>query len=155
VTSTDPIWFYCSTPSHCQSGMAGVVNPPSSGSDTLANYIAAAAMTTSSEADSKVQGGSIVPVGTLPSSSAGSSSAAPASSVTAGSSTLASSVASSVATGATSVSGGATAPASSTSATPTTAAKSGASGPQGSIFAAQGTLAGLAVGLGLFVFFMS
>lgn len=28
VNDTKPIWFYCGVPSHCESGMAGVVNPP-------------------------------------------------------------------------------------------------------------------------------
>lgn len=28
VNNTDPIWFYCSTPTHCQGGMVGVINPP-------------------------------------------------------------------------------------------------------------------------------
>ncbi|KAH8750879.1 Cupredoxin, partial [Hyaloscypha finlandica] len=34
VTSTDPIWYYCSLASHCQAGMVGVVNPPSGKSIT-------------------------------------------------------------------------------------------------------------------------
>lgn len=28
VNDTNPIWFYCAVPTHCESGMAGVVNPP-------------------------------------------------------------------------------------------------------------------------------
>jgi len=28
VNNTNPIWFYCSTPGHCQVGMVGVINPP-------------------------------------------------------------------------------------------------------------------------------
>lgn len=28
INDTNPIWFYCSVPTHCQSGMAGVINPP-------------------------------------------------------------------------------------------------------------------------------
>lgn len=28
VNSSDPIWLYCSAPSHCQSGMVMVINPP-------------------------------------------------------------------------------------------------------------------------------
>jgi uncharacterized cupredoxin-like copper-binding protein len=28
VNDTKPIWFYCGVPSHCEAGMAGVVNPP-------------------------------------------------------------------------------------------------------------------------------
>lgn len=28
VNDTNPMWFYCSTPGHCQAGMVGVINPP-------------------------------------------------------------------------------------------------------------------------------
>lgn len=28
LNGTDPLWIYCSVPSHCQGGMAMVVNPP-------------------------------------------------------------------------------------------------------------------------------
>ena len=28
VNSTDPIWLYCGTPSHCEGGMAAVINQP-------------------------------------------------------------------------------------------------------------------------------
>lgn len=28
VTSTSAIWFYCAVPSHCEAGMAGVINAP-------------------------------------------------------------------------------------------------------------------------------
>ncbi|KAF2261751.1 hypothetical protein CC78DRAFT_427132, partial [Lojkania enalia] len=35
---TKPIWFYCSQGMHCQSGMVGAINPPSSGNRTLAAY---------------------------------------------------------------------------------------------------------------------
>jgi plastocyanin len=28
VTSTDPTWFFCSVPGHCNSGMVGVINAP-------------------------------------------------------------------------------------------------------------------------------
>jgi len=27
VTSTDPLYFYCSVASHCQAGMVGIINP--------------------------------------------------------------------------------------------------------------------------------
>jgi len=30
VNSTEPVWFYCGTPGHCQKGMFGVINPASS-----------------------------------------------------------------------------------------------------------------------------
>jgi uncharacterized cupredoxin-like copper-binding protein len=28
VNDTNPIWFYCGVPTHCQAGMVGVINPP-------------------------------------------------------------------------------------------------------------------------------
>ncbi|KAE8445040.1 hypothetical protein EG329_013754 [Mollisiaceae sp. DMI_Dod_QoI] len=37
VTSTDPIWFYCSLNAHCMDGMAGVVNAPSG--QTVSDYV--------------------------------------------------------------------------------------------------------------------
>lgn len=43
VKDTKPMWFYCATANHCQSGMAGVINPPAGNAErTLANYKAAA-----------------------------------------------------------------------------------------------------------------
>jgi len=56
VNDTNPIWYYCSQEDHCQSGMVGVVNPPTSG-DTLAAYLKAAALTSTSETPAAVQGG--------------------------------------------------------------------------------------------------
>ncbi|KAG5646635.1 hypothetical protein DXG03_002625 [Asterophora parasitica] len=29
VNTTDPVYFYCGTPGHCQKGMFGIINPPS------------------------------------------------------------------------------------------------------------------------------
>lgn len=44
VNETTPIWYYCATGKHCESGMAGVINPPKGNTDrTLAKYKAAAA----------------------------------------------------------------------------------------------------------------
>ncbi|KAK6436827.1 hypothetical protein LTR95_006984 [Oleoguttula sp. CCFEE 5521] len=45
ITSTDPIWYYCTQEyyTHCQNGMVGVINPPTSGPQTLAAYKAASA----------------------------------------------------------------------------------------------------------------
>jgi plastocyanin len=28
INDTNPIWFYCATPTHCGFGMTGVINPP-------------------------------------------------------------------------------------------------------------------------------
>lgn len=42
VKDTNPIWFYCATGKHCQSGMSGVINAPASTAKTLALYKEAA-----------------------------------------------------------------------------------------------------------------
>jgi len=76
VKDTNPIYFYCSTVSHCQSGMVGAINAPSSG-NTLDAFKSAAASTSSSDSSPSVQGGVVVPVGTNPSGGT-SSSASPA-----------------------------------------------------------------------------
>jgi len=70
VNSTDPIWFYCSLGFHCQSGMVGVVNPPSG--QTVSDYAAAAQKVTAVSAPASPQGGvvtSIAPGGSSSSSS--------------------------------------------------------------------------------------
>ena len=41
VTTTDPIYFYCTVPTHCQSGMVGGINIPGSG-NTITAYADAA-----------------------------------------------------------------------------------------------------------------
>jgi len=44
VNDTKPIWFYCATMSHCQQGMAGVINEPED--KTLEQYKEAAMLVT-------------------------------------------------------------------------------------------------------------
>lgn len=62
INDTNPIWFYCAVPTHCELGMVGVINPPSDGSQTLAQYKAAAAKVSNAPAaPSVVQGGTIGP----------------------------------------------------------------------------------------------
>ncbi|TVY47029.1 putative GPI-anchored cupredoxin [Lachnellula occidentalis] len=56
VTSTDPIWYYCSAKKHCQNGMLGVVNPPST-NDTLEAYAKAASSVSAASAPSAPVGG--------------------------------------------------------------------------------------------------
>ncbi|KAF2431280.1 hypothetical protein EJ08DRAFT_733508 [Tothia fuscella] len=59
INSTDPIWIYCPESNHCQSGMVGVINPPSSPSDkTLSAFTVAAAKAEGSSEPPAVQGGS-------------------------------------------------------------------------------------------------
>ncbi|PWW80075.1 hypothetical protein C7212DRAFT_289278, partial [Tuber magnatum] len=43
INDTRPIWFYCATGRHCQGGMTGVINPPTTGDRNAASYKAAAA----------------------------------------------------------------------------------------------------------------
>ncbi|KAJ5368868.1 uncharacterized protein N7496_008628 [Penicillium cataractarum] len=56
VNNTDPIWLYCGVQGHCQAGMVGVINPPSSG-DTLDLFKAAAAKAKDSTVPANVFGG--------------------------------------------------------------------------------------------------
>jgi len=79
INDTNPIWFYCAVPTHCESGMAGVINPPT-GNDTIAAYQANAAKATT-QAPATVQGGVIGPAKavTQSTSSTGSSTSSAAS----------------------------------------------------------------------------
>ncbi|KAG4440993.1 hypothetical protein IFR05_003500 [Cadophora sp. M221] len=114
VNNTDPIYFYCSVPGHCQGGMVGGVNVPES---DLATYRTAAAGESNSEAPAQVQGG------ILASSSSGSSSPA----TTTGTASSPASTASSTRTSASASasSGSAAAGSASASASSTQAASSG------------------------------
>ncbi|KAK2861441.1 hypothetical protein FQN49_004197 [Arthroderma sp. PD_2] len=56
VTSTDPVWLYCSISKHCSKGMTAVINPPSSG-DSLMAYTDAAKGAGRGEAPSTVNDG--------------------------------------------------------------------------------------------------
>ncbi|KAE9362844.1 hypothetical protein N431DRAFT_391391 [Stipitochalara longipes BDJ] len=76
ITSTAAIWIYCAVPSHCESGMAAVINAPADGSKTLAMYQAAAAKVSGTTAPSTVQG---LIQGTLSSSTTSSTSSSAAS----------------------------------------------------------------------------
>jgi plastocyanin len=62
INDTNPIWFYCAFPGHCQAGMVGVINQsPSDSSKTLDNFRAAAANTSKSTTPPQQQGGVIGP----------------------------------------------------------------------------------------------
>jgi len=60
INDTNPIYFYCALPGHCQAGMVGAINPPSSG-NTLAAYKSAASSAGGSTAPAGVQGGVLGP----------------------------------------------------------------------------------------------
>ncbi|PSS18529.1 hypothetical protein M430DRAFT_35038 [Amorphotheca resinae ATCC 22711] len=58
VTTTDPIWYYCSAHKHCQYGMVGVINPPvKAPNSTLAQYAMAAKGVAMAGAPPEVTGG--------------------------------------------------------------------------------------------------
>lgn len=86
INSTDPIAFYCSQPlgSHCVTGMVGVVNP--SGSNTLANFQAAAKNAKNIVSPASVMGGVVGPAPSSSGSSSSSTSSAASSSTTTSSS---------------------------------------------------------------------
>jgi hypothetical protein len=92
VTSTDPIWFYCSLASHCQSGMSGVVNAPSG--ETIDMYKSAAQSVARASAPASPQGGVLETIST--------GAATTAASTTTGASTTKASTTSSMASGTTS-----------------------------------------------------
>ncbi|KAH6694914.1 Cupredoxin [Leptodontidium sp. MPI-SDFR-AT-0119] len=116
VNNTDPIYFYCSIPGHCQGGMVGGVNVPES---DLATYRTAAAGESDSQAPAQVQGG------ILASSSSGSSSPATTTGTASSPASTASSIRTSASAAASSGSAAAGSASASASASPTQAASSG------------------------------
>ncbi|KAE9364061.1 Cupredoxin [Stipitochalara longipes BDJ] len=153
VQNTDPIWFFCGTPSHCQGGMAGVVNPPSSG-DTLAAY-KSAAQGTSTTSSGKTQGGVVAPVGSKVTSSGAALSSSTATSPGSSTSPVTPSTSlslNSTATAAKSSVGGS--PTSSPSGTPSPTAGSNGSGSSLVEASGKAALVGLVLGLSGFVVLM-
>ncbi|KAI4766425.1 hypothetical protein E4T52_00887 [Aureobasidium sp. EXF-3400] len=57
INNTDPIWYYCPQGDHCQAGMVGVINPPSSGSENIGGFIIAASTAGTSTVPDQVYGG--------------------------------------------------------------------------------------------------
>ncbi|KAG9662936.1 hypothetical protein KCU95_g14313, partial [Aureobasidium melanogenum] len=88
INNTDPIWYYCPQGDHCQAGMVGVINPPSSGSQNIGGFINAASTAGSSTVPIQVYGGILAAKGTSGGAGAGGSS----SSASVGSSSRASSM---------------------------------------------------------------
>jgi plastocyanin len=58
INNTTPIWFYCATGTHCESGMAGVINQAATGANTIEAYITAA-KNSSTKVPTTVQGGAL------------------------------------------------------------------------------------------------
>lgn len=84
VNNTDPIWYYCGVAQHCQAGMVGVINPPSSGQENIEAFKSAAAKVQDSSAPENVFGGVI---GTASDSSSSNSSTTTGSTTAMGSAT--------------------------------------------------------------------
>ncbi|RSL46169.1 hypothetical protein CEP54_013981 [Fusarium duplospermum] len=64
VEAETPIWYYCAVQGHCQGGMVGVINAPSSGQRTLAAYKKAAADVDETVEPSSTGGGELGPAAT-------------------------------------------------------------------------------------------
>ncbi|KAF4459752.1 extracellular serine-rich [Fusarium albosuccineum] len=64
IEDESPIWYYCATGQHCQNGMVGVINAPTTGQRTLRNYARAAANADSNVEPSSTGGGVLGPAAT-------------------------------------------------------------------------------------------
>ncbi|KNG46174.1 hypothetical protein DDE82_008933 [Stemphylium lycopersici] len=60
VTSTDPVYYYCGTSDHCENGMVGGMNVPTSGDDTIDAYSKAAAKVKTSDLPKDMRGGKLL-----------------------------------------------------------------------------------------------
>ncbi|KAI5208152.1 hypothetical protein E4T39_01441 [Aureobasidium subglaciale] len=93
VNDTQPIWYYCPQGDHCQAGMVGVINPPSSSDQTIGGFIIAASSAGTSTVPNGVYGGVIAANGAA--AAGGSSSSVQSASSSMSSSMMASSMMSS------------------------------------------------------------
>ncbi|KAF4980780.1 hypothetical protein FZEAL_3294 [Fusarium zealandicum] len=89
IKSEEPMWYYCATGQHCQGGMVGVINAPSSGQRTLERFTEDAADADNNIEPSSTGGGKIGPAAS--GSASGSASASASASSTSGSAAEASS----------------------------------------------------------------
>ncbi|TIA06834.1 hypothetical protein D6C80_10134 [Aureobasidium pullulans] len=81
VNNTDPIWYYCPQGDHCQAGMVGVINPPSSDDQTIGAFIVAASTAGTSTVPEQVYGGVLGARGSAGGAAVGGSSASASSAV--------------------------------------------------------------------------
>ncbi|KNG44003.1 extracellular serine-rich protein [Stemphylium lycopersici] len=72
VTDDKPMWFYCSQGKHCQAGMVGAINAPTSGNKTMAAFAALAAEATENLSPGQAAGSGGASGNTPTSPSAGS-----------------------------------------------------------------------------------
>jgi len=147
VTSTDPIWFYCSLDHHCQAGMVGVVNPPAG--QSISDYMSAAQKATKGSAPASLEGGVITTAaedsdGDSSSTAAGSAatSSSPEATSTALSSSMAAVSASSTASVASVSSSKASVASSAASATSSLASATSSASPSSTAATATGSGAG-------------
>ncbi|TIA18489.1 hypothetical protein D6C81_05061 [Aureobasidium pullulans] len=75
VNNTDPLWYYCPQGDHCQAGMVGVINPPSSNDQTIGAFIVAASTAGISTVPEQVYGGVLGAEGSAGGAAVGGSSA--------------------------------------------------------------------------------
>ncbi|THX67099.1 hypothetical protein D6D05_09978 [Aureobasidium pullulans] len=81
VNNTDPIWYYCPQGDHCQAGMVGVINPPSSNDQTIGAFIVAASTAGTSTVPEQVYGGVLGAEGSAGGAAVGETSASVSSAV--------------------------------------------------------------------------
>ncbi|KAI5197090.1 hypothetical protein AUEXF2481DRAFT_91302 [Aureobasidium subglaciale EXF-2481] len=92
VNDTQPIWYYCPQGDHCQAGMVGVINPPSSSDQTIGGFIIAASSAGTSTVPNGVYGGVLAANGASGGAAAGGSSSSAQSASISMSSSMASSM---------------------------------------------------------------
>ncbi|KAI5244709.1 hypothetical protein E4T43_03573 [Aureobasidium subglaciale] len=92
VNDTQPIWYYCPQGDHCQAGMVGVINPPSSSDQTVGGFIIAASSAGTSTVPNGVYGGVLAANGASGGAAAGGSSSSAQSASSSMSSSMASSM---------------------------------------------------------------
>ncbi|GAB1317207.1 Extracellular serine-rich protein (Fragment) [Madurella fahalii] len=63
VSTGNPMWYYCATARHCQSGMVGVINKPANGERTIEQYAAAAAEASENVQPESIRGGEVAAAG--------------------------------------------------------------------------------------------
>ncbi|KAJ4294415.1 hypothetical protein N0V90_008105 [Kalmusia sp. IMI 367209] len=73
VTSEDPVWYYCAVQKHCQNGMVGAWNAPTSG-NTIDAFADAAKNVGQSSTPSSIKGGELLEDEQLASLTSGSAS---------------------------------------------------------------------------------
>ncbi|KAF9693551.1 hypothetical protein EKO04_008408 [Ascochyta lentis] len=60
VTSDDPVYYFCGTPGHCQGGMVGGINVPTSGNETIDAYSQAAVGAQPAQVPNQPRGGQLL-----------------------------------------------------------------------------------------------